>query len=62
MNSQVRVYIKSGGGQCLYCNASDIEGESVDVEDGKCYQDIHCNRCFKEWTDVYTLTDVEEKE
>ena len=46
---------------CPFCKSKDIEGGHVEIDYKSAWQEISCNVCHKEWTDIYTLTDIEEK-
>lgn len=45
-----------GGTCCPFCGWDQIEGESVDTGDGQATQEMTCQQCSGEWTDVYELT------
>jgi len=51
-------YIKNGGLRCPFCNSENIEGLSAEFDAGYVSQDIICNICHSDWTDIYSLTDV----
>jgi transcription elongation factor Elf1 len=42
---------------CPYCNSKDIEAQPFDAEMSR--QPVVCLACGEQWTDIYTLTDVE---
>lgn len=47
--------------RCPYCGSEDIEGKALETHgDATATQDVWCNtpNCGEQWTDVYTLTDV----
>jgi hypothetical protein len=48
-------YIQAGGVSCLYCNSTDLEGQSVDIEDGSAFQKVVCRDCGQGWVDIYKL-------
>jgi predicted secreted protein len=52
--------IRKKGEDCPYCGWWDTTGDSVDIENGKVLQRKSCGNCNMKWTDVYTLTGVEE--
>ena len=58
---QKKSYLREYG-HCPYCKSSNIEGAQYDYNGNQIYQDIYCLTCNKVWTDIYTLTDVEDKE
>jgi transposase-like protein len=49
-------YLKSPN-RCPYCKSDKIVGQEFKTE--SFMQTIECPDCGKQWTDVYTLTDVE---
>jgi hypothetical protein len=48
-------YARWKGNACPFCGSSDLEGEAVDIEDGKAYQSVMCHCCKKAWRDEYKL-------
>lgn len=52
-------YIKDGGTHCPYCGSEQIEGGSISVEGGCCWQKVWCNACGAEWDDIYHLARIE---
>jgi C4-type Zn-finger protein len=54
-----RSYLKAHGGKCPWCDSLDIQGNNTDFEGGRVYQDVCCNDCGGEWTDMYALTSAE---
>jgi hypothetical protein len=58
---QKEKYLKHGGTHCPYCDGQDFEGGQVQLDAGCAWQELFCNDCEKEWADIYSLTDVEEK-
>jgi len=52
-------YLKNPG-NCPYCGSEDIVGESIEIEGATSKQKVSCSDCYKEWNDIYTLSDVEE--
>jgi len=59
-NQQKQEYIKTGGVRCPYCGSRHIDVEGPEMSE-KVYQECRC-RCGKSWTDLYTLTGIEEEE
>lgn len=45
--------------KCPYCGSADITGQQIDIESRQATQPVTCNACEKQWTDIYTLIDVE---
>ena len=46
------------GTQCPFCTSTDIEGDSVEVNEGRATQRMGCNECNSVWEDIYMLTGV----
>ena len=62
-DEQKCAYLNEGGSRCPFCNSDQIEGAgSFEYESGSIWQYVRCLACDREWTDVYTLTDVEDKD
>lgn len=59
---QVEKYLKGGGVSCPVCGSENIEGGDKEMDLDGVSQIITCQSCGKQWTDFYTLTDVEEIE
>ena len=59
---QKKKYLKKTGVRCPYCNSGDLNtiGSLRSNKYGKATQDVQCLGCGKMWTDVYTLSDIEE--
>jgi hypothetical protein len=57
---QKQEYIKKGGNSCPHCKALDIKGGDVEMDGDTLRQKVVCCECKAEWTDVYTLTDIDE--
>ncbi len=55
-------YLESYGMLCPYCGSDAIVSGAIDYGHNQIWQQVTCNDCEKEWTDIYTLTDVEEIE
>jgi transposase-like protein len=53
-------YVQNGGVKCPFCGSTNIEGHSVDIDQGAASQAINCLDCGKEWSDIYRLTGFEE--
>ncbi len=51
-------YIDEGGVRCPYCGADQIEGGSVEIEEGTAQQKVGCLSCDRHWTDIYHLVGV----
>lgn len=59
--SQRAAYVRNGYAACPYCKNRDIVGDSLEVDGNQVVQDVSCSACERTWTDVYTLTGIEEK-
>lgn len=59
-SEQEKQYIKKGGVQCPVCGNYDIQGNSIYIDSGSASQKVLCPNCDTEWTDVYTLTSIEQ--
>jgi len=46
--------------RCPYCSSTSIQAEWMEIDGSVAQQDIYCESCYKYWTDVYRLVDVEE--
>ena len=42
---------------CPFCKSSDIEGDSITIDNGSCSQAIRCTVCGAKWWDGYQLTE-----
>ena len=49
-------YVESSGKGCPFCGFWQVEGEGVDVQEGRCVQEVTCQRCLASWYDEYKLT------
>ena len=52
-------YIKHGGVRCPYCGSFQIKtGEPEPSEGGFIFWANTCIKCFNEWDDTFTLTNI----
>ena len=59
--AQKKKYLSRHGYICPYCNSGDLKALGrPSTDDGRATQDVQCLDCGKIWTDVYTLSDIEE--
>lgn len=59
---QKEKYVFSGS-RCPYCHTDNIQTtEQVQTDGGCAWQNVICNKCGKEWRDVYKLVDIEEED
>lgn len=52
----VNKYLKKSS-QCPFCDG-EIEGQSVDVDEGGAFQEVSCIDCGRSWVDTYCLTGI----
>lgn len=57
---QRATYLATRGLLCPFCETDNIEGGSVEVNDGGAMQECNCADCGEEWTDIYKLINVVE--
>jgi len=48
-------YIEGYWTECPWCKSDDIGGGHIQVDGKTCWQNIMCNKCNKEWKDIYNL-------
>lgn len=51
-DEQLKVYAKHPR-RCPFCESTNIEADSVDIEGGEAFQDRSCVDCEGEWRDIY---------
>jgi hypothetical protein len=56
----INQYLLTGGTSCPSCLSSNIEGGSIDIDQGRAWQNVSCTECGLEWTDGYQLVGVSE--
>jgi transposase-like protein len=59
---EVQDYVDNFGTYCPYCESENIDAGNWDIGTGQFWQIITCHSCNKKWTDVYTLTGLDERE
>lgn len=57
---QKDIYLNRNGLVCPFCGSANIVGGDIDYGNSQMWQNVVCEKCKKEWTDIYTLTDIEE--
>jgi hypothetical protein len=64
VDERVDQYLRSSGVCCPVCGSDDIEGGSVEINEGVATQYIRCRAdgCGATWTDIYRLVNVEIEE
>ena len=40
---------------CPFCKSGDIEGGSIEIDSDYAAQEVSCNECSEEWTEIYKL-------
>ena len=54
-------YLKRYGMRCPYCSTEGLWVLGQPSANEECIrQDVQCGSCGKIWTDIYTLSDIEE--
>lgn len=48
-------YVAKKGRVCPHCGSEHIDGKNVSIEASQAFQDVSCNDCDREWTDIYDL-------
>lgn len=56
--TRAQLYRTLQGKICPRCLEPSVEGDSVNILDGKAYQACCCTECGAQWTDVYQLVDM----
>ena len=54
-------YLACSGLHCPWCKSTDISSDIVEIDLEGGYANCKCNRCEKEWRDIYKLIDMEER-
>ncbi len=57
-----QAYVHSRSGHCPYGNSQQLEGGSYHGDGQTIAQEVQCLACQKRWQDIYTLTDIEERQ
>lgn len=52
-------YLSCQGSTCPVCDSEDIEGHIVEVSCGYAHQEVSCNFCDSDWSDIYDLVGME---
>lgn len=56
-----KVYLKRHGNRCPYCSSEDLKAlGQPKADDNHVTIDVQCFSCGKIWTDIYTLSDIDE--
>ena len=55
---QLEKYLKNSN-ECPVCDSGDIEGGRVEIDDSIAWQNMTCNDCGLQWTDLYTLKGID---
>jgi len=59
---QQRDHIDDGGVHCPYCNSEELDSDYTTVDAGRLrlFQQVYCEKCGRDWTDVYALAEIME--
>jgi len=52
---------RDGAWRCPCCGSDELDWDSLDAQDSQVVQDVVCNKCGLEWTDVYSISGVNIK-
>ena len=56
---QIKEYL-SNPDFCPFCKSDDITRiDEFEADFNQAWSNIACNKCGKEWTEIFTMTDVE---
>ena len=55
---QIQKYVEDGGVHCPYCGSTDLDCSLMNQDGPIAFQEISCNGCDKQWTDIYKLVDM----
>jgi len=55
-------YINGGYNNCPHCNSDDISAGHPEADDNYVAIDVECKKCKKEWKEIFTLVDIEDKD
>lgn len=45
---------------CPYCESSDITSDGLEADGNTAWTTVVCERCGRQWTDIFTLTGIKE--
>lgn len=55
----IQEYVERGGPYCPFCGSDKVQTTSqVDVDAGTAAQDVECEKCGREWQDLYDLVGI----
>ena len=55
-------YVKDRGLFCPFCRSKELQAGNTELNEDQCEVEVSCDFCEKEWTEIYTLTDVKVTE
>lgn len=55
-------YVRKSGLICPVCLSDQIEGSTIEIDDGYAWQNVNCTDCKSTWKDTYTLHDYDNLE
>lgn len=53
-------YIDAGGTKCPYCGSVLLIADRLDTGGSVAWGRVRCDMCERRWTDVFTLTGIED--
>lgn len=56
---QKKDYLKDST-RCPYCHSDNIASDNIQADGIMVYSNVECSDCGKSWSDIFTLTNVEE--
>ena len=56
----IKKYLKYNGQLCPVCNSNDLSAGTICIDADTALQAIDCSQCCSTWTDLYTLTTIEQ--
>jgi formate dehydrogenase maturation protein FdhE len=45
--------------KCPFCDSENTTGGDIDFSGINAWRNIKCNSCLKEWTEEFTITNIE---
>jgi transcription elongation factor Elf1 len=55
----IEEYLKKSD-NCPFCDHGVVTGFGIDSDDIHAYREVVCYKCDKKWTEVFTITSIEE--
>lgn len=54
-------YLKSDYSFCPYCDKNELIADELRDEGFNAWRRVECKACLKNWNEIYTMTDIEER-